>query len=205
MVQRAYEKALQALKDHWYSEDRTSVYVSIGGETEGVTYGSDIFLNAPHMLTFPELEIVSLVAHEFVHAALRFPEPSDDLESFVRLVMEEGIAVQTQLPFRPGSDYDKKWKGYMEKLGDWVRGIRESVQNGRRWPRIGPKACELAREYNMKDLGPAHAVGFAIISTALEERCFDDVINQVRKQPLDIWDSYISRVAGFEWKPMKFL
>ena len=76
MITQAYEKALTVLGNHWYSKSRASIYVSVGGSTEGVTFGEDIFLSAPHMLSVSKPEIVGVVAHELVHAGLGFDSSS---------------------------------------------------------------------------------------------------------------------------------
>lgn len=183
------------------------VYVSMGGGLEGVAYGEEVFLNAPHLLSLTEYEICGVIAHELIHVELGFPKPDKTIKSFVRLVMEEGFAVRAQLNF-PESTYNySKWEDYMnsENLKKHIDNIETDVKM--------KDVKALSKDY-LDGFGPGYAVGFAMIDSVTNSalpRCEFSKLNliqlgnAIKEKPFEIWNQLIERARTYNWSNRKKL
>ncbi|WP_169316368.1 DUF2268 domain-containing putative Zn-dependent protease [Desulfomonile tiedjei] len=201
LATRAHDRALSALKHH-YSHIAASIHILVGlpPEIDGVTYEQDIFLNARSLLSLSNSEICGLLAHELIHARLAFPKPEQTLTSFIRVVLEEGLATRAQLNFPPNSEDYLRWADQMNKtnLKNYSDGLKKDIE-------ATASAITIADlDVHLTGARPGYAVGFAIIENGIKEMDFGELIGLARNKPSYLWNKYIDSVPSYDWNETDF-
>ena len=203
----------EAQRDKLLAEGWEVAFQRVGGFST-LGYFSDPVL--PHMLLYPELDLINLILHELAHGTLYFKGQADFNESFATFVGDRGLLYYLDTRYGPEStqrrdaeaqladealDQRFMWRLYQEL--DQL--YKSDVPDGQKLTRKGeilkdaavryhqePWQTERYRGRDLPELGNAHLLAFARYNSAGTD--FDVLLGRLGGS----WPRFISAIRSLE-------